>query len=125
VLKLMMTVTFLGAAGCVETPDIGDVEILPQSFAKPAVIPGGRPLPVEATNGSSGQDVRITGIRLTKGNAVDCPQVQDDAGVIHSVSYLSPAVAIGARVTLTGQYAITTRCVGTVLVVRDEQILEN
>ncbi len=69
--------------------------------------------------------ISITGVRLTQGNAVDCPQVRDDAGVVHVVSYLSPAVAIGARVSLSGFYGITTTCLGTVLVVQTESLSEN
>ena len=68
---------------------------------------------------------RVTGVRTTQGNAVDCPKIRDDAGVEHPVSYLSPAVAIGTRVSVSGFYAITTTCRGTVLVVQTEQILAN
>jgi hypothetical protein len=64
----------------------------------------------------------LTGTRLTRGNAVDCPTIRDDAGVVHSVSYLTPGVAIGARVTVSGVYGITTSCRGTVLVVQEESI---
>jgi hypothetical protein len=42
--------------------------------------------------------------------------------VVHSVSYLTPGVAIGARVTVSGVYGITTSCRGTVLVVQEESI---
>ena len=68
---------------------------------------------------------RITGIRATQGNAVDCPQIRDDAGVLHSVSYLSTGLAIGDRVTVSGAYGITTTCQGTVLVVAQEHPPEN
>ena len=69
--------------------------------------------------------VRITGIRATQGNAVDCPQIRDDAGVLHSVSYLSTGLAIGDRVTVSGAYGIITTCQGTVLVVAQEHPPEN
>lgn len=72
-----------------------------------------------------GQTILITGIRITQGNAVDCPQLRDDAGVVHTVSYLSPAAKIGSRVALSGTYGVTTHCLGKVLVVRDEKILGN
>ena len=68
---------------------------------------------------------RITGIRTTQGNAVDCPQIRDDAGVLHSVSYLSTGLAIGDRVTVSGAYGIITTCQGTVLVVAQEHPPEN
>jgi hypothetical protein len=62
----------------------------------------------------------ISGVRLTKGNAVDCPTIRDDDGNVHTVSYLSPAIEIGARVSVTGVYGITTTCLGRVLVVESE-----
>ena len=62
----------------------------------------------------------ISGVRLTQGNAVDCPTIRDDAGGVHAVSYLSGAIAIGDRVSVTGFYAITTKCRGTVLVAEQE-----
>ena len=71
-----------------------------------------------------GATITLTGTRLTRGNAVDCPQLRDDAGVVHTLSYLSPGVAIGARVTVSGVYGIMTTCLGTVLVVAQEQLLE-
>lgn len=67
--------------------------------------------------------ITLTGTRLTMGNAVDCPTLRDAAGVVHGLSYLSPAVVLGARVTVTGVYGISTRCRGTVLVVQQETIL--
>ncbi len=74
------------------------------------------------TDKSSAERFSIVGTRLTEGNAVDCPQIQSDDGSIHTVSYLSPAVAIGSRVSVRGFYAITTRCLGEVLVVEEEEI---
>lgn len=64
--------------------------------------------------------ITLTGVRVTQGDAVDCPQIRDDAGAVHPVSYLSPRVAIGARVEVSGFYAVTTKCRGTVLVVEEE-----
>jgi hypothetical protein len=66
--------------------------------------------------------VSVTGVRITEGNAVDCPQIRDDAGTVHPVSYLSPRVGIGARVEVSGFYAVTTKCLGTVLVVEAEHL---
>ena len=66
--------------------------------------------------------ITLTGTRETRGNAVDCPQIRDDAGSLHVVSYLSPAVAVGARVTVSGFYGVTTTCLGTVLVVETESV---
>ena len=70
-----------------------------------------------------GTTTSLTGTRLTMGNAVDCPTIRDEAGVVHAVSYLSTGPAIGARVTVSGVYGITTTCLGTVLVVQQETIL--
>lgn len=69
--------------------------------------------------------VTLTGRRLTQGNAVDCPTIEDDNGQVHPVSYLSPAVAIGARVSVSGVHGITTTCLGIVLVVDTEQVIED
>lgn len=63
--------------------------------------------------------VTLTGVRHTKGNAVDCPQIMTDDGALHSVSRLTADVAIGDRVTVTGTYGVTTTCVGQVLVIDD------
>lgn len=67
------------------------------------------------------QPVTLTGIRVTEGNAVDCPQIETADGRRHGVSYLSPAVAIGARVTVSGHYGVTTTCLGRVLIVAEER----
>lgn len=69
--------------------------------------------------------VRLTGERITQGNAVDCPQIRDDSGKLHAVSYLSPAIEIGDRVTVSGVYGVSTRCVGTVLIVQTEAPPDN
>ena len=71
------------------------------------------------------EGVRLTGERITQGNAVDCPQIRDDSGKLHAVSYLSPAIEIGDRVTVSGVYGVSTRCVGTVLIVQTEAPSEN
>ena len=69
--------------------------------------------------GAGAERVTITGVRITEGGAVDCPTIRDDAGSTHQVSYLSPRVAVGDRVTVTGFYAVTTTCLGRVLVVEE------
>lgn len=61
--------------------------------------------------------VVLTGVRASRGGAVDCPQLRDDAGVLHPVSYLPPQIALGDRVTVKGTFAVTTTCRGVVLVV--------
>ena len=98
-------------------------ETLPDQIAKttvttPFVTIPVQTIPVQTTRAI----ITLTGIRLTQGNAVDCPTLRDDAGGVHVLSYLSPAVAIGARVTVAGFYGITTGCRGTVLVVQQETI---
>jgi hypothetical protein len=77
-------------------------------------------LPLAAPLHAQAARVTITGERLTQGDAVRCPQVRDDAGRVHDVSHLSPAVAIGDRVAVTGRYVVSTRCLGTVLIVEEE-----
>jgi hypothetical protein len=66
-------------------------------------------------------EVRLTiqGVRMTLGNAVDCPNVRTDDGVFVPVSYLAPSIAIGDRVKVTGFMAVTTTCKGKVLVAEE------
>lgn len=66
--------------------------------------------------------VTVTGIRVSRGDAVDCPRLRDDAGALHPVSYLPPRIALGDRVTVSGTLAVTTACRGVVLVV--EKLVE-
>lgn len=73
-------------------------------------------------NKPAGQ-AEIVGVRATLGNAVDCPTIQDDVGKIHAVSFLSAAIPLGGRVSVSGFYAVSTRCNGTVLVVESETAL--
>lgn len=80
--------------------------------------------PSSQTEASAGS-VSLTGVRISQGNAVDCPQIRDDAGKAHAVSYLSPAIEIGDRVTVSGVYGVSTSCVGTVLLVQHETPLKN
>lgn len=61
--------------------------------------------------------VTLTGVRHSKGNAVDCPQIMTDDGTLHPVSRLTADIAIGDRVTVTGTYGVTTTCKGQVLII--------
>ncbi|MDR0810269.1 MAG: hypothetical protein LBE86_14275 [Gemmobacter sp.] len=70
---------------------------------------------------ASDKPVTLTGIRVTRGDAVDCPQIETADGRRHGVSYLSPAIEIGGRVTVSGQYGVTTSCRGQVLIVAEER----
>jgi hypothetical protein len=65
--------------------------------------------------------VSITGVRLTRGDGVRCPAIRDDDGRVHTVSYLSPDIPIGGRVTVRGYYAIRLSCFDEVLVVEEER----
>lgn len=68
--------------------------------------------------------VTITGVRLTAGDGVACPTIRDDDGVVHTVSYLSPSIPIGARVTVRGYRAAMPSCFADVIVVEEETISE-
>jgi hypothetical protein len=74
--------------------------------------------------GTAAAAVEVTGARLSLGNAVSCPTIRADDGTVHAVSYLPPSVAVGERVTVRGAYAVTTRCVGRVIVVEEESLAE-
>lgn len=100
----------------------GDPPDLPAA-AQPSGLPEGKV--AGEPGGNSGADagdagtgtVVLTGVRASRGGAVDCPQLRDDAGVLHPVSYLPPRIAPGDRVTVRGTLAVTTTCRGVVLVV--------
>jgi hypothetical protein len=66
----------------------------------------------------------ITGARLTWGDGVQCPTIQDDEGVVHTVSYLSPGIPIGGRVMVRGYHAVRLSCFGDVLIVEEEIALD-
>lgn len=75
---------------------------------------------------SSGQTkMMVQGVRLTQGNAVDCPQIQTDDGRTLAVSYLAPSIAIGQRVEVTGFMANMTTCRGPVLYAEEVKQLRN
>lgn len=61
----------------------------------------------------------LTGVRISEGNAVVCAEIRTDDGVLHPVSGLTGAVAIGDRITVTGTYGVTTSCMGRVLIIKD------
>jgi hypothetical protein len=63
--------------------------------------------------------VSISGVRLTTGSAVQCPQVRADDGMIYPVSSLPSDVAIGGRVRVSGFMAYVTTCTGPVLYAED------
>ena len=89
------------------------------AFAGPGAPSGERlagkagPGEPERTSGT----VVLTGVRASRGGAVDCPQLRDDAGVLHPVSYLPSWIALGERVTVRGTFGVTATCRGVVLVV--------
>lgn len=95
-------------------PACGHGRMAPLSSPQEAAMPPHAPAAAD-------QPVTLTGIRVTEGNAVDCPQIETADGRRHGVSYLSPAVAIGARVTVSGHYGVTTTCLGRVLIVAEER----
>jgi hypothetical protein len=63
----------------------------------------------------------VTGVRITQGDAVDCPRIRDSAGRIFGVSHLPPDIAIGDRVAVRGRYAVVTTCLGEVIQVERVQ----
>lgn len=60
----------------------------------------------------------FTGVRLNKGNAVDCPALRISGGRTISVSHLPSTVPIGGTVTVRGVFGYVTKCNGRVLIVR-------
>lgn len=68
-----------------------------------------------AAQSVSQERITIVGVRITQGDAVECPRVRSDDGSTHGISYLAPSIAIGDRVSVTGYMAITVGCRGPVL----------
>lgn len=60
-------------------------------------------------------EISVEGVRLTLGNAVDCPTIRTSSGKTLSVSYLEPTIKIGDRIRITGFMANVTTCQGQVL----------
>lgn len=97
------------AAGCTQAAIVPvPIAPLPAKAAEPA------PAPV-----ASGKRLTFSGVRLTQGNAVDCPKIQTSGGMIVPVSYLAPSIPIGGRVEVSGFMAVTTSCQGLVLYVEE------
>ncbi|WP_225028949.1 hypothetical protein [Xinfangfangia pollutisoli] len=65
------------------------------------------------------QTVTLTGTRVSMGNAVDCPEIRTDDGKLHPVKGLTAEVALGDRITVTGEYGVATTCRGQVLIVAE------
>ena len=61
--------------------------------------------------------ITVTGVRLTKGGAVECPQIRTGDGTVISVHHLAADIAIGECVEVTGFMANMTTCLGPVLYV--------
>lgn len=78
-----------------------------------SVVGGGR-LDLFAQQNNQAR-ITVTGERMSKGNAVDCPTIRTDGGKTYSISYLSPAIAIGDRITVTGVMANSATCRGPVI----------
>jgi hypothetical protein len=60
--------------------------------------------------------VTIVGKRVTKGNAVDCPEIETSDGQRVAVKGLTGEHNIGATVSVTGSYGYVTSCKGLVLI---------
>ncbi len=74
---------------------------------------------------SSGQTrVTLIGTRITQGDAVECPKIRGEDGTVTGVSYLAPAIPIGARIKVTGIYVHVTHCRGEVLSADEVSLLD-
>ncbi len=61
----------------------------------------------------------LVGVRVSQGDAVNCPEIRTDDGALHPVSALGSDIAIGDRVAVSGTFGISTRCIGEVLIIKD------
>lgn len=69
--------------------------------------------------GSGGRSGMLAGVRETRGNAVDCPEILTDDGRRVAVRGLPADVALGDRVRVTGRYGFAATCRGEVLVIEN------
>jgi len=65
------------------------------------------------------ESITVTGVRITDGNAVDCPQIRATDGTIYPISHLPTHIKIGMTVTVRGFWAVTTKCRGRVISAQD------
>ena len=65
----------------------------------------------------------VAGTFVSRGNAVDCPQIRQNDGRLQPVIGLSNSIVPGDRVRVSGRYGISTRCLGEVLIVEVEEKL--
>lgn len=115
----------LALSGCVDAAE-GEGQGDPQGAARseaaneaPALPPSrstaGPPRMAQAES----QTVTLTGTRVSMGNAVDCPEIRTDDGKLHPVKGLTAEVALGDRITVTGEYGVATTCRGQVLIIAE------
>lgn len=98
---------------CVEVVAVPTIPIV-------APIDGGDPILTETDPATQGS-ITISGVRLTKGNAVNCPEILADDGKVYPVKGLSPDIALGQRVTITGVWGVATSCNGRIIVIERQQ----
>lgn len=86
-----------------------------EAVAAPAITDtsGASILPIQDKQ----ERITVRGVRLTRGNAVDCPQIRTSDGTVVSVHHLAADIAIGDCVEVSGFMANMTTCLGPVLYV--------
>lgn len=80
-------------------------------------------LPTQSISQTTTQ-IEITGIRLTWGNAVNCPILRADDGSDHPISYLPPDIPLGSQLAVHGSYGVKGTCHGTVLIPEKIEIIQ-
>lgn len=91
------------------------------SPAQDAPVEQGGTAMTEIHSENTGDLLMVEGRLISRGNAVDCPQIQLDDGRTQPVFGLDASHAIGERLQISGRTGISTRCRGQVLIA--EQIL--
>lgn len=61
------------------------------------------------------QQLTVTGVRTTQGNAVECPMLRTEDGRDMPVHGLPATIGIGDRVRITGTMVNPTTCLGPAL----------
>ncbi len=73
---------------------------------------------------ANADELTVTGIRTTMGNAVDCPEIRTDSNETYNVAHLPPDIQIGDRVSVTGRWVYPATCRGPVLSVEQLETIK-
>lgn len=115
--KLVFAAVCALPLGCTLPPDTASQSSLQQAPLAPG-LPAPQKLNAVTPLSAPGR-ATLTGVRQTKGNAVDCPTLMTDDGGLHAVKGLTSDIALGQRIRITGHYGVSTSCLGRVFIIEE------